>query len=100
MFMRITWGRIKEGQWSQFEEAYRSTVEGHKGMAGLKARWLIRDLNEPDAGYAVSLWESEEAMRRYSQDPKLSRELTAPVEPFFAGEYTRVLGEVRYSRDF
>src|SRR3954464_12452740 len=34
-------------------------------VPGLRARWLARDVKDPDAGYSISLWEDEASMRAY-----------------------------------
>jgi hypothetical protein len=50
--MRIVWGRILLGQWDAFEAAFRKAL-GIRGEAkGLKNQWLLRDQNDPDAGYS------------------------------------------------
>jgi len=66
MIMRITWGKLRAGSWQEYEEAYRATVAG-KEVPGLRGRWLAQDVHDPDGGFAVSLWESLEAMQVYEQ---------------------------------
>ena len=62
MYMRIIWGRIAAGQWDGFEAAYKKATSLRGGVKGLKNQWLARDQADPDAGYSITLWESEEAM--------------------------------------
>src|SRR5260370_37515327 len=66
MYKRIVWGKVRPGQWEQYEEAYNNVLRpGRENIRGLKGRWLARDIGDPDAGYSVSLWESTEALERY-----------------------------------
>jgi len=68
MLMRITQGKLYPGTWSAFQEAYKATVVAKSvDIDGLRGRWLAQDVHDPEAGYAVSLWESLEEMRAYEQ---------------------------------
>ena len=62
MIMRITWGKLRAGTWAAYEQAYHATVAG-KDVPGLQGRWLAQDVNDPDGGFSVSLWESLDAMQ-------------------------------------
>ena len=64
MIMRITWGKLQAGTWQDFERAYHATVAG-KEVKGLRGRWLAQDVNDPNGGFAVSLWDTLEAMQAY-----------------------------------
>ena len=59
MYMRIIWGRIVAGQWDGFEAAYKKATTLRGDVKGLKNQWLARDQADPDAGYSITLWESE-----------------------------------------
>ncbi len=96
MHMQIVWGKILPGQWDAFEAAYRKATAGHHGVKGLKSRWLLRDRNDPDAGYSVSLWENEADMKAF-WDSAERREGMAMLQPFFANQYTVTQCDVRYS---
>ena len=80
MIMRITWGKLCAGCWQEYEQAYRATV-AEKAVPGLRGRWLAQDVHDPDGGFAVSVWDSLEAM-----------------QPFFVGEYTTYRCEVKYEQ--
>jgi hypothetical protein len=60
MHMRIIWGKILPGQWDAFEAAFKKALEIRGEAKGLKSQWLLRDENDPNAGYSISQWESEE----------------------------------------
>jgi heme-degrading monooxygenase HmoA len=94
MHMRIIWGRILPGRWDAFEAAYKEAISRRGDVRGLKDQWLLRDQNDPDAGYSVSLWESEAAMHAYWQSPARAEGM-ALLQPFFANQYTVTRCEVR-----
>ena len=88
MFLRIIWGRIKEGQWTGFEEAYKKGLELTRDTPGIQGRWLARDLDDPDAGYSISLWADEKSMRDYLELPAFKDQAIPLVQPFFVNQYT------------
>src|SRR5215475_15952245 len=56
MIMRITWGKLRPGSWSEFEKTYNATVAAKGGnVNGLRGRWLLQDSADKDTGFAVSL---------------------------------------------
>lgn len=93
MFMRITWGKIKPGQWQGYEEAYRKGTTQTRGAKGLKGRWLVQDTDDPDAGYSITLWETEADMRGYFDDKTFKEKVLPLVQPFFVDQY-----ETRFCR--
>jgi heme-degrading monooxygenase HmoA len=94
MHMQIVWGKILPGQWDAFEAAFKMATARHHEVKGLRSRWLLRDRNDPDAGYSVSLWESEADMQAFWESPA-RREGMALIQPFFANQYTVTQCEVR-----
>jgi heme-degrading monooxygenase HmoA len=94
MHMRIVWGRILPGRWDAFEAAYREAMARRGAVAGLRDQWLVRDRDDPDAGYSVSLWESEADMRAYRESPARSG-VAGALQPFFANQYTTTHCDVR-----
>jgi heme-degrading monooxygenase HmoA len=94
MHMQVVWGRILAGRWDAFEAAYKEAIARRGEVKGLKDQWLLRDQNDPDAGYSISLWESEADMQAYWQSPKRAEGM-ALLQPFFANQYTTTHCEVR-----
>jgi heme-degrading monooxygenase HmoA len=66
MIMRVTWGKLWAGTWQEYEQAYHATVAG-KEVPGLRGRWLAQDVNDPDGGFSVSVWDMLDAMQAYEQ---------------------------------
>jgi heme-degrading monooxygenase HmoA len=97
MIMRITWGKLRSGTWSEFEQAYKDTVVG-KEVKGLQGRWLAQDVSDPDGGFAVSLWETLEDMQTYEQSDFYQQEALPALQPYFVGEYTTYRCDVKYSQ--
>jgi heme-degrading monooxygenase HmoA len=97
MIMRITWGKLRAGCWQEYEQAYRATV-ADKAVPGLRGRWLAQDVHDPDGGFAVSVWDSFEAMQAYEQSAVFRLEMQPAMQPFFVGEYTTYRCEVKYEQ--
>lgn len=85
MFMRISWGRVKDGQWSEFEKRY--VADSGSSRAKPEKRWLVRDLDDQNAGYSISLWPSESDMRTYASDPEIRRNVEETYGDLFTGTY-------------
>jgi heme-degrading monooxygenase HmoA len=94
MHMRIVWGKILPGQWDAFEAAFRKALEIRGEAKGLKNQWLLRDQNDPDAGYSISQWDSDEDMRAF-WDSKQRSDAMAVIQPFFVNQFTITNCEVR-----
>src|ERR1700733_7015879 len=87
MEMRIIWGKIMPGQWDAFEAAFKKALEIRGEVKGLKSQWLLRDQNDPDAGYSISQRESDEEMRAF-WDSKTRNDAMAVLQPFFVNQFT------------
>jgi heme-degrading monooxygenase HmoA len=90
MHMRIIWGKILPGQWDAFEAAFKKALEIRGEAKGLKSQWLLRDQNDPDAGYSISQRESDEDMRAFWDSNKRSDAMAA-IQPFFVNQFTNQL---------
>jgi len=87
MHIRIVWGKVLPGQWDAFEAAYKKALEIRGEVKGLKCQWLLQDQNDPDAGYSISQWESDEDMRTFWDSRKRS-DAMAVIQPFFVNQFT------------
>ena len=74
MIMRITWGKLRAGTWQDYEQTYRATMAG-KAIPGLRGRWLAQDVQDPNGGFAVSLWDTLDAMQAYEQSAVFQQEI-------------------------
>ncbi len=101
MYMRIIWGKLRAGQWEAYEEAYKNVLRpGRENIRGLKGRWLVRDTDDPDAGYSVSLWDTMQAMERYEASDFFRRKVMPALQPFFRDDFTTTHCEVRIKEEF
>ena len=100
MMLRIIHGRLKPGTWESYERAYRDVVAAAGKIPGLKGRWLAHAVDDPDAGYTMSLWENEAAMSAYENGEVLQKTILPRLKPFFSGEYTTTRCEVRLAEEF
>lgn len=96
MYMRIVWGRIAPGKWDQFEAAFKAAMATRGELAGLRNHWLARDQQDANAGYSITIWDSEVAMRTFWESPK-RREIMAPLEPYYVNQFTTTHCEVKYA---
>jgi len=100
MIMRITWGKVRPGTWDDYEHAYKASVVGSPmTIKGLRARWLIRDLDRPDEGFVMSLWQRLEDVQAYEESSFFQNVIQAAVRPFFAGEFHTTHCDVRFAED-
>ena len=68
------------------------------GNSVVGGRWLAQDSNDPDGGFAVSLWETQEDMQAYEQSDAFQRQILPALQPFFVGEYTTYRCDVKYAQ--
>ena len=94
MIMRMTWGKLWPGTWVAYAQASQATVAG-KTVPGLRGRWLAQDVQDPDGGFAISVWDSLEAMQAYEQSAVFRQEIQPTLQPFFVGEYTTYRCDVK-----
>lgn len=86
MFIRISWGRVDPGKWDEYEAAYRDGVAAAGRVNGLKGRIFSRDLDDPDTGYSISLWESAADMEAYEAGAA-ERDILPRIQPYFGGAF-------------
>lgn len=95
MYMRIVWGKILPGKWAEFEAAFKASMDARGDLKGLQNHWLARDQNDPNAGYSITLWNSEADMKSFWNSP-MRQQVMAPLEPFYVNQFTMTHCEVRY----
>jgi len=100
MMLRIIHGKLKPGTWDSYERAYKDVVAKAGKIPGLRGRWLAHAVNDPDAGYTISLWENEQAMRAYETGDMLQNTILPRLTPFFSGDYNTTRCEVRFAEEF
>ena len=87
MYVRIVWGLLRPGKWTEYERHFNDRVAIHNGdIQGLRERQLLRSIRDPDEGVSVSIWESKEGMLSYGKS-ELRQELANEVEHLYQGEY-------------
>ena len=87
MLLRIIHGELRPDTWDAYEEAYVEAMNEHGDVEGLLGRMLCRDLDNPNAGYTLSMWEDEASMRAYESSAALKNEILPKLTPFFSGKY-------------
>jgi len=96
MQMRIVWGKILPGQWDGFEAAFKQALSQREEVKGLHNQWLVRDQRDPDAGYSVSLFESDEDMKAFWSST-IREKAMALLQPFYVNQYTVTDCDVKFA---
>jgi heme-degrading monooxygenase HmoA len=96
MVIRITWGRLRPGVWSEFERTYRANLIEGKTLKGLRGRMLVQDTADKDTGFAISMWDNMADVETYEQSERYA-ELIETLQPFFVGEYKTHRCDVKYT---
>lgn len=93
MLMRIVRTRAKPGKWSQFEQGFFIKTPEWQDVSGLRAIWILHDLDDREAGFVVALWNSETDALAFEAErtPERNSLLTNPLP----GESEYHLGEIR-----
>jgi heme-degrading monooxygenase HmoA len=100
MMLRIIHGKLRPGTWDSFERAYKDVMARAGKIPGLRGRWLAHAVDDPDAGYTMSLWEDEAAMGAYESGDMLQTTILPQLKPFFSGDYATTRCEVRFAEEF
>jgi heme-degrading monooxygenase HmoA len=100
MMLRIIHGKLKPGSWHSYERAYKDVMKSAGKILGLRGRWLAQSTDDPDAGYTISLWQSEADMRAYEKGDILQKTILPQLKPFFSGDYATTRCEVRFAEEF
>lgn len=93
MLLRVIRTRVEKGRWREFEEGLLADETDVQGISGLRARWLVRDVDDPDAGFIIVVWDSEADTLGFERDSQRHKLLTKPLP----GEFEFHLCETRSS---
>ena len=99
MMLRIIHGKLKPGTWDSYESAYKDVMKTAGKIPGLRGRWLAHATDDPDAGYTMSLWESEAAMKAYENGDMLQKTVLPTLKAFFSCYYTTKRCEIRFAEE-
>jgi heme-degrading monooxygenase HmoA len=98
MFMRIAWGRVRPGHWDAYEAAFTEGL-AEESVPGLAARYLIQDVTQPDQGFSITLWESQEALAAY-EGADVRKGRLDRIREHFSGDFNTQRCRVKYARRF
>src|SRR5208337_2995148 len=68
-------------------------------IPGLRARYLVRDMDDRDCGHSITVWESLEAMRAYEASDLFKKVIEPALQPFFANEFKTSVSEIALQDD-
>jgi heme-degrading monooxygenase HmoA len=80
--------------WDDLQAVYARVSDPH--IEGLSARWLVRDTVDTDAFFAVTLWETSEAIKAWETTPEYQTEFLDKINPFTLGTYSVSVCEIKY----
>ena len=95
MHMNLILGRVKTGLWPEYERTFLQANIPIQELPGLVCRWLLRDMDDTDAGFALSLWETEADLNRYVSSDAIRQIREQRFKALFAEDFTRYICEVR-----
>jgi heme-degrading monooxygenase HmoA len=95
MYMNVIWGRIKAGMFPEYERIFLQPDASPLNSVGFICRWLLRDLDDANSGFTLSLWESKEALNSYQAHPTIQDLRENMFKDLFVGEFSRYACEVR-----
>ena len=87
MHARVVWGKIRQGRWDDYRKFYFDRViPTTEDMKGFRSRLLLRGMEDPDEGIAISFWDTWEDLEAY--DKSEVRQANADAARYlYAGEY-------------
>ena len=83
MYMRIIWGRTTGDGWRHIESNYRALAD--TPIEGLKGRWLLRDDNDADSFFGITLWEDRSFIEKWEQSDDFTKVFLPAIRPYMAG---------------
>src|SRR5262245_43012759 len=97
MFVRITDVKVWPGGWTDYEvAAERLTLEGRRWARGRQATWLVRSIDDEDAGVSIQVWASRDDLEAYEASDFYRVKVVGELERLLAGEFPVRRGEVRF----
>ena len=87
MYVRIVWGKLRPGTWTDYERHFNDRVANQNiNIQGLRGRQLLRNSEDPDEGISLSIWDSMEDLLNYEQC-EFRQGMAKVVEHLYRGEY-------------
>lgn len=98
MYMRIIWGRTSDDGWRHIESNYRSLAD--RDVDGLNARWLVRDDNDPDSFFGITLWEDRSFIEKWEQSDEFTKVFLPAIRPYMTGSRSLAVCSVVFAKMF
>ncbi len=94
--MRIVWGKIKPGAWTEYKTAYQECCQIAGRIDGLEGRWLVRDQSDEDAAYSVTIWRDMDALNTYAESDLVKNTLFPMLDPYYVGKYVSNVSTIEH----
>jgi hypothetical protein len=90
MLIRIIRTRAKPGKWPEFEQQFFDGEPDIHTVPGLRARWILQDLDDREAGFVVALWDSKVDALAFEHAAEGSQLLTQPLPGDFEFHFCEI----------
>lgn len=99
MYARVVWGKIRKDRWEDYRKFYIDrVVPTTQGMEGFRSRLLLRGMEDPDEGIAISFWDNWEDLDAYDKS-EVRQSSASAARYLYAGEYGMEHFNVDYSSE-
>ncbi|MCZ6866057.1 MAG: hypothetical protein O7E55_01780 [Chloroflexi bacterium] len=99
MYARVVWGKIRKDRWEDYRKFYIDrVVPTTQGMKGFRSRLLLRGMEDPDEGIAISFWDNWEDLDAYDKS-EVRQSSASAARYLYAGEYGMEHFNVDYSSE-
>jgi heme-degrading monooxygenase HmoA len=99
MILRIGRGHIKPGTWDAFERVYHDVLVDREQPPGLRARWLVRDVDDEHGGFTVAVWDDADSVSAWLESDDFAV-IQEAMRPFYVGDYQVRTCDVRVHEAF
>jgi len=92
MYVRIHWGKIVPGSWSEIEAAYAPLLD--HDVPGLLGRFVTQDASDPESMFTLTFWKDAESVAAWEESADYRAVFAAAIRPFLLGSQSVSLSKV------
>ncbi|WP_041544896.1 MULTISPECIES: antibiotic biosynthesis monooxygenase [Chelativorans] len=96
MLLKIGWGRLRPGGWEDFERDY-VTLHDSNLVAGRQSYYLVQDITQPDAGFALTVWSNEAELAAYDNSA-LRQQTVSQLQKHFTDRNNNQICRIRHHK--
>ena len=93
MYVRMVWGHLKPGSWSEYAGYYRDKVFPYnEKIDGLLGRSILRGIDGAEEAVSLSVWRTAEDLRWY-EGSNLRKQFADDIQHNYAASWSYITGE-------